>query len=554
MQADPGSPFERADSPGGKAPERSDLAAPWRLPPWCPVKRGQRSVRANQPLKSGTFLWWAVLSLGILTIWGAGALPQDETPSKALDFSSEGLSRRFEALRPDVEEALGEKLGEPLVFVLATPSDLAKVIAAENIEILAEIEGGPRGEALEMAWEAQANGFAKILFAKIDVAKGVILVVPENLESQAEAYGDGGAELLSPEFLDLLLVHESIHVFQDRKFDLMKVFGKPRSQEEFTARTSVVEGHAQFIERKFAEKRGLKDAFRLHEEVVTRVPPSVKDPAERLVLETLQQTLAFPYTEGLKFFTALERKLGYVKAFERSFKSPPATLRAVSRPQEYLTPPKAVFDLRKLAEKSAGLLDMDKYKTQVVAVPENALRQGCLLAGKEAVEKAFQPYRASAVVVGSALKGMPGSQLTLSLIELADAAGANGFLELEELVARKKDEQFKAPGGLAQIVAAEYEKLEGPDAPGLYVHKTLKLAGQEEEQSVRSLVMCHGRFVIELMAVYTPERKDDLLALGRKLKRLIDEDPLAGAAGGPAKTKAKGKPRAKKKAPEKPEK
>jgi hypothetical protein len=503
----------------------------------------------------------SALSLGVLIVWCAGALPQDETPSRALDFSSEGLSRRFEALRPDVEEALGEKLGEPVAFVPAKRSDLAKVIAAENIEILAEIEGGPRGDALEKAWEAQANEFAQILFAKIDAAKGVILVVPENLESQAEARGDTGAELLSPEFLDLLLVHESIHVFQDRKFDLMKVFGKPRSQEAFTACVSVVEGHAQFIERKVAEKRGLKEAFRLHEDVVTQVPPSVKDPAERLILETLQQTLAFPYTEGLKFFTALERSLGHAKAFERAFKSPPATLRVVSRPEEYLRPPRTTLDLRKLAEKSAGLLDMDRYKTQVVAVPENVLRQGCLLAGKEAVEKAFRPYRASAVVVGSALEGMPGSDLTLSLVELADAAGATGFLELEEIVSRKKDEQFNAPGGLVQIVATEYEKLEGPDAPGLYVDKTLKLAGQEKEMNVRTLIQGHGRLVIEVIAVYTPETKDDLLTLGRKLKKLIDEDPLAGSAGDPGSTragekpkpKAKGKPKPKKKAPEKPQ-
>ncbi|MBI4606751.1 MAG: hypothetical protein HY721_32710 [Planctomycetes bacterium] len=454
----------------------------------------------------------------------------------------------LEALRPDVEEALGEKLGEPVVFVPATRKDVANVIAAENAEILAEVEGGPRGEALEEACEAQARAFAKILFAKIDVAKGVVLVVPENFEAQAAALGDAGGRLLSPEFLDLLLVHESIHAFQERRFGLRKVFGRPRSQDELTARMSVVEGHAQLVERKVAEKRGLKDAFLLHEEVVTGVPPSVKDPAERLILETLQQFLAFPYTEGHKFLATLERKLGYAKALERAFKTPPATLRAVSHPDEYLSPPKVVLDLRKLAEKGAGLLDEDKYKTQVIALPANALRQGCLLAGKEAVEKAFRPYRASAVVVGSALEGMPGSQFGFTLIELTDEAGAKGFLELEELVARKKDEQFKAPGGLAQIVSAEYERLEGPDAPCLYVEKTLKLAGQEKQNRVRSLLIGHRRFVIEVMGVYTTETRDELLTLGRRLKKLIDEDPLARAAEAPAKGKAGDKRKTKTKA------
>ncbi|HVR75871.1 MAG TPA: hypothetical protein VMT52_16185 [Planctomycetota bacterium] len=53
--------------------------------------------------------------------------------------------------------------------------------------------------------------------------------------------------------------------------------------------------------------------------------------------------------------------------------------------------------------------------------------------------------------------------------------------------------------------------------------------GLEEEQSVRILVIGHKRFVVEVAAVYTPEIREDLRALARRLIGLLD-DALAHPA------------------------
>ena len=167
----------------------------------------------------------------------------------------------------------------------------------------------------------------------------------------------------------------------------------------------------------------------------------------------------------------------------------------------------------------------------------SVLRQGCMLAGKDVVDRAFKGYRSAAVGVGASTAGMQGSQLLFTLIELESEASAKAFLEIEDLVSKKKDERFKEPGGLAQIVSAKYEKA-GEATGGFYVDKKLKIRGLDEEQTVRSLVIGHKRFVLEVMAVYTPETREDLEALAKKLAGLLDE-ALAGTrveAGSPVKS------------------
>src|SRR5262249_14323342 len=196
-----------------------------------------------------------------------------------------------------------------------------------------------------------AKAISSVVFAKIELkAKDRILVIPENFEAHAKLGGEASAGILSSDFLDLILVHEFVHIFQNRKFGLKRDFGKPKSREELTALSIADEGHAQFITQKVAEERGLLRSFELLERVVSEVPASITDPALRLLFESAQQYRSFPYVQGRRFFTSLVGELGYAGALARTFEKPPRSHRQVSHPEEYLSPTKSRFDLTNVAE------------------------------------------------------------------------------------------------------------------------------------------------------------------------------------------------------------
>ena len=262
--------------------------------------------------------------LVVLLLAGASARAQEA------DFSVEAIRGRIEVLRPDLEAALGAPLGGPVDVVVTTPDALADSIANDFLAERANIEGGPRGDGLKDAAAIAGRALRHSTLGRVESERGVLEICPENFLVLTEIEPSWRG-MLDRDFLDVLLLHELVHVFQERRF--AGFLGAPSSLEQLQARHAVLEGHAQYVAREAAKRRGLDAAFALFEKVNTEVPPSVKDPALRRSIEDSVAQLAFVYTDGEKFFRAVTEKLGYEKALDRVFSSPPATVRAIRTPQ-----------------------------------------------------------------------------------------------------------------------------------------------------------------------------------------------------------------------------
>ncbi len=251
------------------------------------------------------------------------------------DFSLEALNKRLAILLPDIEKELGAKSSSPILIQSCTQEEMAKVIGAENAAFDAKRRAEePDADEIE-AYSVQARSVAKLILGKLDTKRGMLLVCPETFSSLAEA-GEEFKGMLNQEYLDIILIHETIHVFQHRRFPLDQFIGDSQDIEEMIARSSVIEGHTEYIVERVARKRGLLDAFRLDEKISAQFPTFSFAGGRREFEENLAESLvSFPYLHGRKFFEKLVERFGYEKALETVFKHPPKKTFAIVYPEKY---------------------------------------------------------------------------------------------------------------------------------------------------------------------------------------------------------------------------
>ncbi len=388
------------------------------------------------------------------------------------------------------------------------------MIAAENLELMSQLEGAPEREALEQ----QARALSEACFGKVHLAEGHVMVVGESFATLADAAPEL-AGLRAARFLDVILLHEAVHVWQDRRFDVDAFVGKPRDEEELRGRFCVLEGHAQVVTRRVAERLGLTDEFALFVRANGEVPSTITDPVLRLMAETTTKVMGFQYVDGERFVAHVLERLGPEAGLERLFTAPPRTLRAVSHPELYLDPPADDgLDLRAIAGRAAELLP-EGWPRQVVAVPEPGLRTALALGGEEAEAWLKDGHRETMAVVGGDPQ-VANRQLTLALYACTSPEAATRFITVSEAVSRAKDEQYSKPGSAFTIVSTSTAGADLDDRPGLFMDK--RVATPVGEITVRSLVVAEGAFVVELVSVHHDELdKAGLQDLARRVLALL---------------------------------
>jgi hypothetical protein len=448
--------------------------------------------------------------------------------SAQLDFSAPSLEKRAGRLVPAIEKALGEPIGAPLKPVTTTSDGLAELIAKENTPLAAGLEDAVPGPELEKVCRQEALLLSKLLFAKIDTADRVIRIVPQCFEDQADSAPEL-AGIRSPGFLDVILVHEAVHVYQDRKFGIMKFIGKPRTQDELKARFSVLEGHAQHVTRQVAKDLDLGQAFDLYVKAITEVPSTVRDPALKLLAPIRAAEASFSYVEGEKFVAALIGRLGREEALDRVFRSPPKTLAEVSDPDRYgLAPSKepSAFDL---ARRFKPLFDPERHATEASEISDPSLRSVFSVLEAERTAPVLKRLRGAAALVAQPKDRPPGEHLVLALIRADSPEGAGALVDLIEQLSRKKDELLRAEKGMLELRSADYESLDRPDpVPTLLVTKKLYVRQVRRTLLVRTLVLRRGSLVLEMLSNNTGETREQFLELGRKAFEAVQEPAPAG--------------------------
>lgn len=254
-------------------------------------------------------------------------------------LSNESLARRFTRLQPALEKALGEPFPEPVRFLCMEEKDLAALLGRENAEIEARATGNPVEESTRESLEESAGTLAKLIFAKLDVReKNVIRVCPSafeylpTLHKQYRVVNDGN-------FLDMLLLHEAVHVYQAHKVDMLDFYANGKNPPGVMTRAAVIEGMAQYYAEKAAADLKLdwdwQQWLKVFKQPAEKGPESLGD-AKRVALELFSSMVSFPYLQGHRFVSEVVAALGEKEAIARLFAKPPSSPIEISSPKLYI--------------------------------------------------------------------------------------------------------------------------------------------------------------------------------------------------------------------------
>jgi len=442
--------------------------------------------------------------------------------AKDADYDPANLSKRFEAIRAGLEAALGETCGDPPVFAIAGEEEIARVVAKENTYFQARVRGGPRGAALFIRNTRQAQALAPVDLAKFDIETGRILVNPGAFEHVACAAPEFRPVRSAP-FLDLLLIHEAVHLWQHRRYGMGKFIGQPRTQERILCRKAVLEGHAQHVTAQAATILGLEEEFALLQRLNSEVPSSVRDPGVRHVFRALTTFFAFHYVEGRSFVDAVVKDLGREAALTRLFTDPPDMVRHVGRPEEYLRGDRSGEALRAAARKIGRLVRKPFMRIQTIALTEAMVRKNLALADPDVVDAAMSRYVDGIAVITTKGSLCPSMEYIVAVVELDLPAGADTFLELERKVDRAKNVAFAKPGGTIRIEDPSHQDLEVEGRPAFYSEKRVTV-GTAPPTRVRNLVVQSRHRIIEVTVQGADHCRDELEKLVPKILAILEGD------------------------------
>ena len=182
------------------------------------------------------------------------------------------------------------------------------------------------------------------------------------------------------------LAHELSHALADQHFDLGKFMqDAPANDDENLAHTAVVEGQASWLMLAYDLKQAGQPPVPTAEMLSSVADSSEESMTEYPVLKNsplyIQQSLLFPYTQGILFFDAVYKRLGK-GAFAAVFKDPPSDSAEVIHPERYFAhnraskPALPTFTLKEhlheLTEGSVGEFDHEMLLQQYINEAKSA--------------------------------------------------------------------------------------------------------------------------------------------------------------------------------------
>jgi hypothetical protein len=192
------------------------------------------------------------------------------------------------------------------------------------------------------------------------------------------------------------LAHELSHALADQHFNLEKFMqDTPANDDENLAHIAVVEGQASWLMLAYDLKQAgrppiptaeiLKGVGNSSEESMAGYPVLKDSPLY------IQQSLLFPYTQGILFFDAVYKKMGR-EAFAAVFRQPPEDSAEIIHPDRYFAHEKPTKpDLPKLSlndrandltEGSVGEFDHEMMLVQYVGATQSKLLAPHLRGGR----------------------------------------------------------------------------------------------------------------------------------------------------------------------------
>ena len=175
-------------------------------------------------------------TLGLLVL--LSACSKDEPP---VSPELRNIRERVKVLLPDIEKELGYKFRRPVDVVVSTDEELAKVVASECENHLAGIEGGLRGDDLAADCKRAAEGSVGLLLGKVELDSSRVHICPDHFGGAGFMKYFTPKWMTGPEMLDIVLIHELVHVYQIRALGAARLVGQPATLSDFLARAAVLD-------------------------------------------------------------------------------------------------------------------------------------------------------------------------------------------------------------------------------------------------------------------------------------------------------------------------
>lgn len=136
-----------------------------------------------------------------------------------------------------------------------------------------------------------------------------------------------------------IAVHELTHALQDQYYNLETFMDtKLESSDILLARSALVEGDATLVmldfARKIAGQGPLQSENNVESIMLQNVIGGALTASMSNVPQSLQLTLLFPYTSGLRFSHTLLRRKGYA-SIDDAFRRPPRSTEEILHPEKY---------------------------------------------------------------------------------------------------------------------------------------------------------------------------------------------------------------------------
>lgn len=152
-----------------------------------------------------------------------------------------------------------------------------------------------------------ADALVAAVLAKYALEDKAVYLLPQNVEAFAKAHGLD--ERKRQDLLDYVLVHELVHAYQDRHFDLTRRIEELRSMEDVLVMNAMIEGHAEFVARRVAEKTGIAESVQAL--AVRSVAGGSVQSGEEALKAGAQEMFHLAYVQGRAFFAHLHDKGGW---------------------------------------------------------------------------------------------------------------------------------------------------------------------------------------------------------------------------------------------------
>jgi hypothetical protein len=404
----------------------------------------------------------------------------------------------LEPLRPHLEAVLGAPLDALPQIRLATTAHLQRLTDPDLDAHLHWHFPQLRGDTLLATRQAARQIAASAAVAQYVEGTDIILVA-EDAPARIAGWDASLAQANSPSLVSLAIVHETVRFLLDRRYGFANLRATCRDGEEHEALLAAIEGRAQAVTRKVADRLKQEALFPLLAQCLTHVPDNATDPGIRAAGQTALRQRYLACVRGLNFYAVLEDS-GLADAEARVFARLPRQERTIARPDLWLRAVKQGRpDLASALQSLEGALPAEQWFAGQQSWTPAMLAQvaGLLGVPRERVERFEGTWEEGRSLIWSNRQN-PGQQVAVSVVRHETPAAARAYFGFANELQRKQDVQAPGTCGPAVRVLESQStaaKLEGFDE-GVRTDKTIQYGGAAPVV-VRQLLARAGDLVVE---------------------------------------------------------